>query len=71
MAGRVLDVRDALERPDEVRQSRIDSSVFLFYKSEPARRWVCAVTKRTENDGFLVTAYPTDAIKEGVKVWPK
>jgi hypothetical protein len=21
--------------------------------------------------GFLITAYPTDAIKEGEKIWPK
>jgi len=27
---------------------------------------VCAVTKRLEKEGFLITAYPTDAIKEGV-----
>jgi hypothetical protein len=41
------------------------------YKAEAARRWVCAVTKQTNADAFLVTAYSTDAIKEGVQIWPK
>ena len=71
MAGRLQHVRAALETPDEVRQSRTDSAVFLFYRAEQARRWVCAVARRKDNDGFLITAYPTDAIKEGMQVWPK
>ena len=71
MAGREAVVRSALSNPDEVRQSRSDPDVYLFYKAEKAGRWVCAVAKRTEGDGFLITAYPTDAIKEGVKIWPK
>ena len=71
MAGREFSVREALERPDEVRQSRIDREVLLFYKAEAPRRWTCAVAKRLGETGFLITAYPTDAIKEGVRIWPK
>ena len=71
MRGREGDVKAALENPDEVRQSRTDATVFLFYKTEGPKRWVCAVTKRSHEDGFLITAYPTDAIKEGTKIWPK
>ena len=71
MAGKELAVKSALENPDEIRQSRTDPRVFLFYKAEHFKRWVCAVAKREEGAGFLITAYPTDAIKEGVKVWPK
>lgn len=71
MRGRESDVRVALESPDEVRQSLTDSTVFLFYKTERAKRWVCVVAKRSANDGFLITAYPTDAIKEGVTIWPR
>jgi hypothetical protein len=29
------------------------------------------LTKRSNEDSFLITAYPTDAIKEGIKIWPK
>ncbi len=71
MAGRELEVKATLEKPEEIRQSRIDSEVYLFYRSEQEKRWVCAVTKRLNEEGFLITAYPTDAIKEGTIVWPK
>lgn len=71
MAGRESSVRQALETPDQVRQSRVDPEVLLFYRAEGTRRWVCAVAMRAPDPAFLVTAYPTDAIKEGVRVWPK
>jgi len=71
MAGRDGSVKLALESPDEARQSRTDPEVLLFYKAEAPKRWTCAVIKRTDNEAFLVTAYPTDAIKEGVRIWPK
>lgn len=71
MLGRELEVKDALEVPDEVRQSRSNETVLLFYKSVAVRRGVCAVVKRLDDEGFLITAYPTDAIKEGAKIWPK
>ena len=65
MAGRDGSVKLALESPDEARQSRTDPAVLLFFKAETPKRWTCAVIKRTDNAAFLVTAYPTDAIKEG------
>jgi hypothetical protein len=71
MAGRTNLLKAALESADEARQSRTDPRVLLFYKAETDRRWTCAVVRRTNGEGFLVTAYPTDAIKEGVRVWPK
>jgi hypothetical protein len=71
MEGRESDVKVALESPDEVRQSKSDASVLLFYKAEGDKRWVCAVAKRSDTAGFLITAYPTDAIKEGTRIWPK
>lgn len=71
MAGREGSVKNTLENPDQVRQSRSDTEVLLFYQGEGASRWVCAVAKRTQDQGFLITAYPTDAIKEGAQIWPK
>jgi len=71
MAGRESDVKETLARPEEIRLSRSDPNVYLFYRTERIRRWVCAVSKRLEEEGFLVTAYPTDAVKEGVRIWPK
>ena len=71
MAGREDDVRNALENPDEIRQSKSDEDVYLFYKAEREKRWICAVSRQTGNTGFLITTYPTDAIKEGVQIWHK
>ena len=71
MAGRAGLVQAALENPDEVRQSRSDPQVLLFYKAEATKRWTCAVARRSGDSGLLVTTYPTDAIKEGGRIWPK
>ncbi len=71
MAGRENEVKETLDNPGEIRQSKTDEAVYLFYKLERVGRWVCAVAKRLNGDGFLITAYPTDAIKEGEQVWPK
>ena len=71
MAGREADVQDTLRNPDEIRLSRSDPQVYLFYKLQRMGRCVCAVARREGGDGFLITAYPTDAVKEGVRIWPK
>lgn len=71
MAGCEAEVKATLESPQEIRRSKNDPNVYLFYRSRRTRSWVCAVTKQEDSSGFLVTAYPTDAIKEGEKIWPK
>ncbi len=71
MAGRESDIKRTLEQPDEIRQSRNDPTVYLFYSFERQSRWICAIARRLNGDGFLITTYPTDAIKEGIRLWPK
>jgi len=71
MKGKEDLVINILEKPDEIRQSEKDSSVYLFYKMEYVKRWTCAVAKRLNGDGFLITAYPTNSIKEGLRIWRK
>ncbi len=71
MTGQEEKVQGVLRSPDEIRISRGDPSVHLFYKLERPGRWLCAVAKRLNGEGFLITAYPTDAIKEGDRVWPR
>ena len=46
-----------------------DSRVYLFYRTEGAY-YMCVVVKRLNGEGFLVTAYVTDTIKEGEHLWP-
>ncbi|PIW63345.1 MAG: hypothetical protein COW13_01960 [Candidatus Omnitrophica bacterium CG12_big_fil_rev_8_21_14_0_65_50_5] len=71
MEGHEKDVRAALEHPEEIRRSKADATVYLFYKTQRKDRWVCAVSKKLNGEGFLITAYPTDSIKAGEKLWPK
>ena len=71
MVGQEEAVRHTLENPEQVRQSRSDPAVLLFYQGVGKNRWVCAVARRGTDQGFLITAYPTDAIKEGRQLWPK
>ncbi|WP_199311681.1 hypothetical protein [Anabaena subtropica] len=64
-------IQSALAAPDEIRRSSRDAEVLLFYRERKEKRWVVAVARRLNGDGFLITAYQTDAIKEGETVWLK
>jgi hypothetical protein len=67
--GRLSDVMATLTDPDEIRESKADSDVLLFYRgSKP--RFICAVI-RSGPDAFLITAYQTNAMKSGDIVWQK
>lgn len=70
MDGRVGDVKRTLSDPNEVRLSRTDDEVYLFYAADE-KRLVCAVARSVEREGFLITAYPADKMKEGKMVWTK
>ena len=71
MRGRQADVQRVLQTPEEVRRSRGDPTVLLFYRIEQPGRWLSAVARRLNDEGFLITTYPTDAIKEGERVWSR
>ncbi|PZV17229.1 MAG: hypothetical protein DCF22_04000 [Leptolyngbya sp.] len=62
-------VQQALATPDEIRRSSRDKDVLLFYLARNESRWVVAVARRLNGDGFLITSYQTDAIKEGEALW--
>jgi len=62
-------VKVALQMPDEIRQSKMDKDVFLYYKQFD--RLYCVVVRHAGTEGFLITAYPTDKVKEGDVIWTK
>jgi hypothetical protein len=68
--GHREEVEMALRDPSEIRQSRKDINVHLFYRGEHPR-WICAVAKQEDGTGFLITAYLTDSIKVGDLLWTK
>lgn len=71
MAGQEIEVKLTLTQPDQISRSRSDPNVYLFYRLQREKRWICAVARRLNGEGFLITTYPTDAIKEGEIVWQK
>lgn len=75
MAGMEAEIERVLQSPAEVRVSRSDQTVELFYEYYERTRvggeWLCAVVKYLSSDGFVVTAYLTDRLKAGETIWPK
>jgi len=69
MEGKEKVVQEALKEPDEVRKSKNDKSVHLYYKGD--RVITCVVCKHLNGEGFIITTYQTDKIKEGELVWKK
>jgi hypothetical protein len=68
MRGRQGEVVEALTHPEEIRRSQSDTAVMLFYLRS-GRRWVSAVVSSGHPASRLLTAYPTDKIKEGELLW--
>lgn len=66
MAGMRTDVVAAVSSPSEIRLSRWDPFVWPCYGSFQ-ERLLCVVVR--PDAGLLITAYPTDAVKQGDVVW--
>ena len=68
------EIERVIQAPAEVRTSRSDESVKLFYefyaRTDVGGKWLCAVVKYFSDDAFVVTAYLTVTIKAGEIVWP-
>ncbi|HSF11251.1 MAG TPA: DUF4258 domain-containing protein [Nitrospirales bacterium] len=75
MADMGTEIEQVLSAPAEVRRSRSDATVQLFYefyaKTRVGGKWLCVVVKYGTDDAFVVTAYLTDQLKDGAIVWPK
>jgi len=69
MKEKINIVKEVLESPDEIRQSKTDKEVFLYYKRFD--KLYCVVVRHEKTEGFIITAYPADKIKEGEVIWKK
>ena len=70
MKGKELAVQESLNKADQVRRSKSDPHVFLYYKKS-GKRYVCVVARHLDGEGFVITTYLADNIKEGEIVWTK
>jgi len=75
LVGMEDEIEWLLQSPTEVRQSRSDDDVMLFYefctRTRVGGKWLCAVVKHLSDDAFVVTAYLTNTVKAGEVIWPK
>jgi len=70
MTGKEEVVKEVLKNPQKICQSSMDKTVYLYYGK--MERLYCVVAKHTiSKEGFLITAYPADKIKEGETIWTR
>lgn len=70
MAGKEAEVQQTLTDADEVRESKSDATVRLYYRAAGDNH-LCVVVKHLNGDGFIITTYFTERIKEGTTLWTK
>jgi len=63
------EIRQCLAAPAMIRRSTHDPTVYLCYRAAGPYH-LAVVVKRLNGEGFLITCYLTDAIKEGEQIWP-
>lgn len=67
-------IEETLQDPERVVQSLSDPAVHLYYRfyfrTVVGGKFLCAVVKMGEAGAFLLTAYLTDRIKKGERLWP-
>ncbi len=68
--GKEAEAKKCLSDPVEVRRSSEDRDVYLYY-SPFEKYYLCVVARHLNGDGFIITAYITDKIKEGENVWKR
>ena len=75
MAGMEAEIERVLQSPSEVRASRSQESVRLFYefymRTRVGGKWLCVVVKYVPDDTFVIIAYLTDSLNAKEKIWPK
>lgn len=75
MRGLEHAIEDTLAHPHEVIQSLSDPDAHLYYRfyvrTMVGGKFLCVVVKVSRQDAFVITAYLTDKVKRGVRIWPK
>lgn len=74
MTGMEAAIVRTLREPAVVIQSSSDPAARLHYRFYSGTRvgdkFLCVVVKVAGDDAFVLTAYLTDKIKKGVRLWP-
>lgn len=70
LAGKFSSVTNTIRLADEVWLSKTDPDAYLYY-AKTNQKYICAICKHYNKEGFLITAYYTYKIQGVKKVWPK
>jgi hypothetical protein len=74
MRGLENAIEATLLRPERVIQSFSDPQAKLYYRfymgTRVGDKLLCVVVRMKDEDAFVITAYLTDKVKKGVKLWP-
>jgi len=75
MQGQIDKLEEVLKTPDVIVKSNRDPAVLLYqrrYLSTPvSEKYLLVAVKIGADDGFVITAFFTDAIKKGERLWEK
>lgn len=63
-------LENCLKDTDEIWESKQNTEVYLYYK-KINQKYICAVCKHYNGDGFLITAYLTYKLQGKKKIWSK
>ena len=68
-------IEETLANPEAVIQSMSDPEAHLYYRlyygTRVGDKHLCVVAKVTQQDAFVLTAYLTNSIKKGERIWLK
>ena len=74
MAEMEAAIEETLLEPERVVQSISDPEVHLYYRfyfrTVVGGKFLCVVVKMSDAGAFVLTAYLTDRIKKGERLWP-
>ena len=68
--GKEKEVQATLQNPDFIRQNLTNKKVYLFYKKRGST-YLCVVVRHLNGQGFIITVYITNKMKEGKQIWQK
>jgi hypothetical protein len=75
MEGQLDKLEEVLQEPNVIVRSQQDLNVHLYQKHYAAtpvtEKYLLVAVKVEENDAFILTAFFTDTIKRGERVWEK
>ena len=68
------EIEETLRAPEKVVRSVSDPSVRLYYRfyfrTVVGGKFLCVVVKMSDSGAFVLTAYLTDHVKKGDRLWP-